>query len=187
MMRTMRTFIGIDFERELKNEIYELQQKLRSYAKKGRWKHSDNFHLTMKFLGEINPAQQEQIDNAMKKLCITREPFTLSLTGLGAFLGKDSIRVLWLGLDGDMQELQSLHKETDKVLTPIGFEPEKRKFKPHITIGQDIIFDYSFNQIQDIIDEVQLGMTRVNSLFLFKSEQIQNKLTYTKVSEYDFS
>ena len=53
----MRTFIGIDFEDAIKNNILELQNKLRKYVVKGRWKHSDNFHLTLKFLDEIDSEQ----------------------------------------------------------------------------------------------------------------------------------
>jgi RNA 2',3'-cyclic 3'-phosphodiesterase len=182
----MRAFIGIDFEKELKNEIYELQQNLKRYAKKGRWKHIDNFHLTLKFLSDISLTQQAQIDDAMKKLCINRKPFSIALTGLETFDGKDSIRVLWMGITGDTQELQLLHKEIDKALTPIGFQSEKRKFKPHITIGQDIVFECGIDQIRDTIGKLELGFTKVDSLFLFKSEQVQNKRVYTKVNEYDF-
>jgi RNA 2',3'-cyclic 3'-phosphodiesterase len=183
----MRAFIGIDFEREIKDEIYKLQQSLKAYTKKGRWKRTENFHVTLKFLDEINMVQKEQIDDIMRKICNGKSPFSLSLTGMGIFRGKDSIGVLWLGLGGETQCLQLLHRETDEALTPIGFIPEKRRFSPHITLGQDIVFDRSFIEVQDIIGEVQLGTTKVNNLYLFKSERIENKLTYTKVSEYGLS
>ncbi|NLY43051.1 MAG: RNA 2',3'-cyclic phosphodiesterase [Clostridiaceae bacterium] len=182
----MRTFIGIDFSRELKNKIYELQQELKKHAIKGRWKHIDNFHLTLKFLDEITLAQKAQIDEAMKKLCIDRSPFNLEINKLGIFNGKDSIRVLWLGVAGDIQQLQALQKEIDNALVPIGFEPEKRNYKPHVTIGQDIIFDCSFEQIRNMTEDIGFGTNRVNEIFLFKSEQVQYKRIYTKISRYDF-
>lgn len=184
-MSIIRAFIGIDFPREVKNGIYDLQQRLRKYALKGRWKHLDNFHLTLKFLDEISLTQQAQIDVTLKKLCIDRKPFNLSVTGMGIFDGRETIRVLWLGLAGDIQELQSLHKEIDQSLTHLGFQPEKRRFRPHVTIAQDLVFKCGFDQIQEAIGDVQLGMIRVDSLFLFKSEQVQNKRIYSKVSEYN--
>jgi RNA 2',3'-cyclic 3'-phosphodiesterase len=180
----MRAFVGIDFSREVKDEIYELQNRLKKYAIKGRWKHSDNLHLTLKFLDEISQTQKEKLDEAMENLCHNNKPFNLGFKGLGIFEGRESIRVLWLGLVGDIQSLESIHTEIDKALLPIGFLAEKRKFKPHITLGQDILFKSSFNQIKETVGEVEFGNIDINSLFLFKSEQIQNKRIYSKVSEY---
>jgi 2'-5' RNA ligase len=181
----MRAFIGIDFDNKTKNEIYQLQQRLKRYAIKGRWKHINNFHLTLKFLDEINTTQQEQLDDVMKKVCTTRQSFSLTVTGLGTFDGKDSVRVLWLGLGGDTGHLHSLHEEIDKALAQIGFPWEKRRFRPHVTIGQDIIFECDFDQIRDAIGVIEFDLIKVNNLFLFKSEQIRNKRIYTKVTEYN--
>jgi 2'-5' RNA ligase len=180
----MRAFIGIDFTPKMKKEIAELQKNLRKYALKGRWKYVDNFHLTLKFLDEIDFKQKAQIDNVMKNLCSVVKPFRLTLNGLGIFTGHDCIRVLWLGITGEIKELAFLHQEIDKALVTLGFPPEKRKFKPHITIGQDIIFNCGLEEIKDYVEKAEFDILDVNSLFLFKSEQIQNKRIYTKVSEY---
>ena len=177
----MRAFIGIDFDRDHKNKINELQQRLKKYAVRGRWKHTDNFHLTLKFLDDINMSQRMQIDNALKEICSTIKPFKLNIKDVGVFDGKDSIRVLWLGLGGDTEELVSLYKRIDELLTPIGFIPEKRPYRPHITIGQDIVFECGFQQIRDSIGNLNFEPVVVNSLHLFKSEQIANKRVYTKV------
>lgn len=184
-MSDIRAFIGIDFEEQLKNEIYKLQQRLKRYATRGRWKNIDNFHLTLKFLNEINWKQQQQIDRVMREICTGRKPFTLSLEGLGVFDGRDMIRVIWLGLSGDIRELGSLQKAIDNALTIIGFLPEKRRYSPHITVGQDIVFECPFEQIREVIGDVRLCPVNVEKLYLFKSEQVQNKRIYTRVTEYD--
>jgi len=183
----MRAFIGIDFDRNHKNKINELQQRLRKYAVRGRWKHIDNFHLTLKFLDDINMNQRLKIDNELKEMCSTIKPFNLNIKDIGIFEGRDSIRVLWLGLGGDTEELVLLHERIDEILTPIGFIPEKRPYRPHITIGQDIVFECDFQQIRDSIGEFNLDPVVVNRLYLFKSEQIANKRVYTKVSDYNMS
>lgn len=183
-MRIIRAFIGIDFSRELKNEIYKRQQIMKSYAHRGRWKYIDNFHLTLKFLGETTSAQREQINEIMKSICANEKPFCLQIKGVGTFPGRDSVRVLWLGLAGDIAPLQSLHQKIDTALAPIGFQPEKRSYRPHITIGQNIVFKRSTAQILEQMKDLQLGRVEVSSLFLFKSEQINNKRVYTKVQEY---
>ena len=180
----MRAFIGIDFPSELKKEIFTVQQTIKGYAQKGRWKDIDNFHLTLKFLGEINLAQQASIDAAMEILCAKVKPFSLAVKGLGTFNNKEKIKVLWLGIDGDLVELNSVHREIDISLAPIGFLEETRKYNPHITIGQDLLFAGNFDQIKETIGEIELGETNFSNLYLFKSEHVQNRLTYTKVREY---
>jgi 2''-5'' RNA ligase len=180
----MRAFIGIDFDDKLKKEIYDLQQRLKRYAVKGRWKHSDNFHLTLTFLNEVNLQQQRKIDEAMKKICLERKPFKLEISELGIFDGRDAVRVLWLGLKGDLQHLQTHSKDIDREFAPIGFPSEKRGFTPHVTIGQDIIFECPFDQIRSSIGPLSFDPVIVNNLYLFKSEQIQGKRIYSKVSQY---
>lgn len=185
-MILIRAFIGIDFQPDCKSYIYRLQQGLRKYAVKGRWKHSDNFHLTLKFLDEIDMEQQKRIDEALTLICGQQAAFSLKVSELGIFKGRDNIRVLWLGLTGDVKPLQDLSCSIEKALAPIGFLPEKRPYTPHITIGQDIVFESPFDQIRDSIGHINFGPMKIEKLTLFKSEQIQNKRVYTKISEYGF-
>lgn len=184
----MRSFIGIDFNENLKKEIYRLQQKLRKFSIRGRWKHSDNFHLTLKFLNEITDIQKKQIDDIIGKICAETAPFNISIKNMGTFNGRtpDSIRVLWLGLAGELEKLNSLNKNTEEAMTKIGFPAEKKGFNPHITLGQDIIPAGDFAAMQKQFGEIDLGTVKVDKLFLFKSEQIENKRIYTAISEYKF-
>ncbi len=183
----MRAFIGIDFDDRIKDNILELQQKLRKYAVKGRWKHSDNFHLTLKFLDEIDQKQQEMINENLKSVCSKYQPFNLQISGLGKFNGRDSIRVLWLGLAGDIQVLNFLQNTIENELVPLGFQQERRNYNPHITIAQEVIFECPYEEIIKTIGKFELNTSIVSSLYLFKSEQVQNKRIYTKVSEYKFT
>lgn len=180
----MRAFIGIDFEDEIKKRILELQQRLKKYAVKGRWKHIDNFHLTLKFLNEIDLRQQELINVAMRGICSKQKPFSLQISGIGKFNGRDSIRVLWIGLTGDIQILNSLQNAIENELAPIGFPQEKRNYNPHITIAQDVVFECGFDEIKKSIGKFELNSSVVDSIYLFKSEQVQNKRIYTKIEKY---
>jgi len=183
-MIVIRAFIGIEFDSVCKKYIYELQQRLKKYAVKGRWKSSDNFHLTLKFLDEINAKQQKQIDEAMLGICAGQNPFRLEITGLGAFSGRESIRVVWLGLSGNLHQLQPLAVKIENSMAKLGYPPEKRPYSPHITIGQDIIFECPFDQMKGFIEPIKFGPIDVNKVVLFKSEQIQNKRVYSKISDY---
>lgn len=180
----MRAFIGIDFSAELKKQLYELQQGYRSHARKGRWKHIDNFHITLKFFNEIDLSRQKAMDEAVSRICSGKDPFRLELGHAGIFPGKDAVRTLWLGIRGDLSSLYELQQEIERAAEPLGFPPENRKYRPHITIGQDIIFDRSFEEIQRELGEPVFPAIQADRLYLFQSEQVQNRRVYTKVSEY---
>lgn len=183
-MVCIRAFIGIDFDIDCKKYIFELQQKLRGYAVKGRWKHSSNFHLTLKFLDDISPEQKEHIDAALNGICNAQEAFRLTVSEAGVFQGKDMVRVLWLGLGDEVRILQHLASSIDESVSKFGFPMEKRRFTPHITIGQDIIFEQPFDEIRDSIGRISYGPMDVKTVNLFKSEQLQSKRIYTKISDY---
>ena len=181
----MRAFIGIDFDEHTKNKIWNLQREYQDIALKGRWKHRDNFHITLKFLSELNTGQEKIIQEALAEICGKYSPFELKLTEPGIFKGRDYIRALWLGVDGNLTRLHTLQSEIDFALEPIGFQRESRKYNPHITIGQDIIFDNGFEQAKRSIEPTNFEPMLVMRLYLFKSEQIQNRRIYTKVSRYE--
>ncbi len=182
----IRAFIGIDFEDEVNKKIYEIQQRLSIYTRSGKWKEIDNLHLTLKFLDEINMNQKIKIDEVIEKIISMESPLELTISGLGYFKGKGCIPVLWLGFNENNQKLYSIQEEICSKLTQIGFAPDKRKYVPHITIGQNIIFNCDFMKICDEIGEIKIE-TNANNIFLFESEQVDNKRVYSKKSEYCFS
>jgi 2'-5' RNA ligase len=180
----IRAFIGIDFDDGCKKYIFDLQQRLRKYAEKGRWKHSSNFHLTLKFLDEISLEQKELIDARLNEICRNQKAFSLNIEEAGVFKGREMIRVLWLGLGGEISTLRQLAASIDKSVSGLGFPMERRPFTPHITIGQDIIFQCPFDAVRDSIGKISYGPIEVKTVHLFKSEQIQGKRIYTKISDH---
>ncbi|MCX7745519.1 MAG: RNA 2',3'-cyclic phosphodiesterase [Clostridia bacterium] len=180
----MRSFIGIDFSKELKSKIADIQMKLRSDADVGRWKYIDNFHLTLKFLDEISKEQTDDIHQKLEEISERTEKFELRLEELGNFPGKDKIRVVWLSVGGELERLHHLQRQIDQALELIGFEKEKRKYTPHITIAQDVRFRSHFEEVKKRVLLDTLPSIKVDKLYLFKSEQIGNKRVYTPVREY---
>jgi 2'-5' RNA ligase len=183
----MRAFIGIDFSEEFKQKLASFQMMLRNDAVKGRWKHRDNFHLTLKFFEEISPIQQKPVMEVMKKVCKETVPFSLGFGGLGFFEGRDSIRTVYLHLTRDTDQLIELHSKLDQALEAVGFPKEARKFTPHITLGQDIVFSSDKLELLKKFSAPIQKTSMVNKLILFKSEQIQNRRVYTKMYAEEFS
>ena len=81
----MRIFVGIDLQPALKNEIVRLQNKIKPYAVKGNWKNEDDFHLTLKFLGDINEDQLKGLFETLEKNMGQFKPFSIHLKGLDVF------------------------------------------------------------------------------------------------------
>lgn len=175
----MRAFIGIDFSSELKNHIAAVQNRLRTYASGGRWKYSDNFHITLKFLGDIRQSQALEICRILKDICSRTSCFSLNISEIGNFPGNGCISVLWLGLGGELKKLNRLQKEIDLNLEGQGFKREGRAYKPHITIGQDILFKEPFENIKAGTQLNAFPWINVDRVILFRSEQILNKRVYT--------
>lgn len=182
----MRVFVGIDLSDQLKEEILKLQLRLKNFALKGRWKHADNFHITLKFLGEVNKEKLADIDGKLREASQQAHRFKLKISELGSFPGREGIRVLWMGLGGEMDALNRLQCQVENKMADLGFQKEKRSFTPHITIGQDIYFDRSFNGIKDLINIEDFKEIDVGSIHLFKSEQIGSKRVYTSLFEHSF-
>ncbi|MDD2534137.1 MAG: RNA 2',3'-cyclic phosphodiesterase [Eubacteriales bacterium] len=180
----MRIFIGIDFSNEIKQEIATVQEQLKPYTVSGNWKPSESFHMTLKFLGEVGAAQITPIHEAIKNACMSKKPFELNLSRLWSFDGKDSIRILWLGLGGELDQLQILQAKIDSALHALGFPAEKRGFAPHVTIGQDIVFKTSLEQVQNELGDIELKTHLVKSLVLFESHEFEGKRIYTKIEDY---
>lgn len=117
------------------------------------------------------------IEKAMEKVSI--EPFTLSLSGLGNFRrrGRD---LYWIGVD-KCTELTSLYKQLSKELTAFGFEIETREYKPHLTIGREIVMERNFDK--EVFSEGLLPISmEVSKISLMKSERINGILKYVEVS-----
>lgn len=182
----MRSFIAIDFSRSLKELIAQLQMELRATAVRGRWKHIDNFHLTLKFLDEIEPSQVEEIGRELQDICRDTLKFDLNISSLGNFPGRDCLRVLWLGIGGDLACLNRLQGRIDTQLEPLGFPREKRRYTPHVTIGQDVVFKEDFEDIRKIAVIERFPQIKADAVYLYKSEQIGSRRVYTPVSKFDF-
>ncbi len=96
-----------------------------------RWRPVENFHLTLAFIGETD---RHGFLNAVDALSVIDAPaFDLRLSGIGYF-GERQPRALWAGA-APSQELSHLQAKTEQALRRAGFDLERRKFKPHVTLA----------------------------------------------------
>ena len=123
----MRLFIAIDFN-ELRDYFEELQKQLPNNA---RLSFVKSFHLTLKFLGEVQPDKADEIIRILNTIKL--EPFAVHLDSVGIFPTENYIRVVWVGLKPEDKILE-LQKAIDESLKK--FFKKERDFKAHITLAK---------------------------------------------------
>jgi len=132
----MRTFIAIDFEQKIKDELSLFIQKLQAVSSNVKWIKKSGMHLTLKFLGEIEEDKTAEIKSCLSKISKNHDSFSLQLKGTGTFPpGKKKPRVLWVGVE-ENKKLAKLQSDIERELAKLGFPPEKRPFHPHLTLGR---------------------------------------------------
>ena len=132
-----RTFVAVPLPSETLGALRALSDKMPRVARDSvRWIDADGIHLTLRFLGGIEPDRVPQISESLLGAAAQSGRFALRLGGLGAFPSLDRPRVFWVGLDGELDRLKRLHARVEGALSRVGVEPEARDFEPHLTVGR---------------------------------------------------
>ncbi len=136
MPELIRTFIAIELPKAVQDALAEVEARLKKEKPPVRWVAPDKIHVTLHFLGEIPPAEVEAISAMTVRVAAEAAPFEIEATGTGVFPNSNRPRVIWVGIDGDMEKLEALHASLGRELAALGFPPEKRPFSPHLTMGR---------------------------------------------------
>lgn len=124
-----RLFVGI----ALPDPIIQHLGMLAGGVPGARWQRPDQFHLTLRFIGDVDGAAADDARVALSQ--ITAPPLELQLDGVGHFGEGRRIRALWLGVAPN-PALVALQAKVERALVEAGFAPESRKFKPHVTVAR---------------------------------------------------
>jgi 2'-5' RNA ligase len=172
----MRTFIAIEIPQELRNRLSALAGELaaglagQNAVSVLRWTAQSNYHLTLRFLGETTAAQRQQIGTMLEKATADCPPFSLMLDGLGAFPNWRRMRVLWAGIEGNVQRLADLQREVESGAQACGFAVERQGFHPHLTLAR-------------VSRDAQGGLIAQAGAFLATQKKLAQTLGQWQVSE----
>ncbi len=136
MPDVIRTFIALDVAQSVRQEVERLLVGLRCAGADVKWSNPQQIHLTLKFLGDTPSGQIPEIASVIERLAQRHAPLTLTVTTLGAFPDLRRPRIVWLGVDGDVDALHRLQNELEQRLSAIGIPHEERAFHPHLTLGR---------------------------------------------------
>lgn len=198
----MRLFVGVEVDPALKAQIKTLQQMLKPSFQSGGWKTEDQFHITVKFLGEVPESKLNSVKEAMNSAVHAysargHKPFELTIDrldyfGLGAAKqnGNRPVRVLWLGLSNThLESLNTLWQLTEDAFEAQGFQRDARPYAPHLTLAQDTAMLPAFNEAywQDyILKNLTHLPIKASALSLFHSAQVNGKRTYKVIERVAF-
>ncbi|HVO67506.1 MAG TPA: RNA 2',3'-cyclic phosphodiesterase [Syntrophales bacterium] len=187
--KSIRLFLAVDPSQEVLNEVGRIQERFKKTIQGDiRWVRPEGIHLTLKFFGYVSEADIANISQVVKNNTVNIKPFMLNIRRVGVFPSVNRARVLWLGMDGDIDVLIRLQKEIDIELQGYGFEMENRPFSPHLTLARikepkGLI---GLAKIMEKSEEYVAGSFSVDGLNLFKSTLTPKGAVYTKLEYFPF-
>lgn len=131
-MRTLRVFVGVPVDAAVAARISAVRTDFGAGAV--RWIPTENYHLTLKFLGDVEEPRIAAIRAALRETLVGTACFRVTARGLGVFPDARRPRVLWVGLAAP--ELTRVAGRVERGLEALGFERATAPFRPHVTIGR---------------------------------------------------
>ncbi len=179
----MRIFIGIPLGVKEKKQLQNIQKTVMEKSRGGRFTDVENFHLTLKFIGEIPEEYLREVKDGVQKGVEGIAPFTLVLQGFGTF-SKGKTRIPWLGVREGREGLRRLQENIEGALAEIGYEKESRPFQPHMTFGRKVSLSSSEEAyLQEILQETKVPV-EVTSVAVMESTRKNGKLVYPVIEGF---
>ncbi|MCS7240858.1 MAG: RNA 2',3'-cyclic phosphodiesterase [Candidatus Bipolaricaulota bacterium] len=180
----MRLFFCVELAEEVKRALAEVARVCRTALGDGSWVLPENYHLTVRFLGEVAEARLPQLLEAGKRAAAETQPFTLTLDLLGGFPEPRAARVLWVGSRAEPPEFQKLSWRVEEAVRALGFPPEKKGPVAHITLARF----KSPKDLRPLLARVvpNVPEAKLAELTLMRSELRPEGAKYTPLASWTF-
>lgn len=196
MKSVLRTFIAVDISPAVQSGIQKAMKPLIQAFPDIKWVNEPNFHVTLKFLGDVPMTGLYHVIREVEKVCRDVEPFDLVFSGIGAFPNMESPRSLWVGVQDGVKEIQQLAGKLDAALQELGFPPERRGFSPHLTLGRtrwrdrQRVSGESHASLQEMLEKQKdrfFGCSPVDAVIVYSSELRRNGPLYDPLATIELS
>ncbi|MBR9986438.1 MAG: RNA 2',3'-cyclic phosphodiesterase [Desulfosarcina sp.] len=181
MPKTLRAFVAVPIPDAVALFLMQIQAQLQLPKRNIRWVAAKNIHLTLKFLGDIDPSRVPAVAAQMDAAANATAAFSLTAKGVGVFPDLGHARVLWVGLVGDLDRLKTIQAALESGMASAGFKRETRGFGAHLTIGR-IRRRIDAQLISESVEPLKAVASdgfRVDRLMLLKSILTPNGPEYT--------
>lgn len=178
-----RLFIAMNIPEINLKEILQVRDEVYGKNDNIKWEEIDKLHITLQFLGDMENHKISNIKNELKNIAEKINQFETHFTRFGIFYRGNKPAILWVGIRNS-DELIKLQKSIEAAMTSLGFEPETRKFKPHLTLlrikgNEDLEKLNNFKK-----HKIWLDKFNITSFSLFKSELKQGGSVYTSLEKF---
>jgi 2'-5' RNA ligase len=134
----LRLFVAIALPQPIRDEIIRVQQELQPLVPRAvaRWVRPDQFHLTLRFLGDVPADGVEDLKQSVGAVCRNARPLSLRAEGVGFFPNPRASRVIWVGINDRAGRLVDLQQQIETAVAQFSAEPGEKNFTGHATLGR---------------------------------------------------
>lgn len=179
----MRMFVAVNLTSVAKREIERLSKQLAATRLPVRWVPRENYHLTVRWLGEQPEAARPRIVDVLADSAARAAPFDIRFGSVGAFPSPRRPRVIWIAIDAG-PALRVLRDELERSLAAVGFARDGRSFRPHVTLGRAAsdASPASFRSFATSTPELTIdGAVTIRSLDLMRSRLLPDGAQYERL------
>jgi len=183
----IRSFLAFELPPDIKDEVTRISREVKKTGLNAGWAKPANIHLTVIFMGNVNEKDIPHIISKIDQVACQYKSFDISLGGMGLFPDTRRPRVIWLGLDGDIEGLASLRDDLQKPLESFGIKQEKRPFRPHLTLGRfrkPVKERAVLKRVIDDYSDIYGPEGKLKELIMFKSELKPSGAVYTRIHSW---
>jgi 2'-5' RNA ligase len=183
----IRSFLAFELPKEIGEIVARTSLEMRNYGLDVRWVRPANIHLTIVFMGDVDPDRLTAIEAALYPVCSGQSPFRVALKGTGVFPNRRRPNVIWIGLAGDVEEMSQFREALQDQLASFGIQKEARTFKPHLTLGRfrrgsspGGALDLALSRFADLESPV----CDLRAMTLFRSDLKPDGPIYTRLKQW---
>ncbi len=183
---TIRAFIAIEIESEIKNKLSEYLSKLKRTGADLKLVAPENIHLTLKFIGYIEKEALVDLNKIINEAVFGIGPFSISIGNIGAFPSLKRPRVVFVCVQEKGDNLLRIYEKLDKGVERLGIKKESRKYVGHITLGR-VKSQKNISKLKSALisgTECYFGLEKVTSLSLIQSKLSSTGPIYTRLNNF---
>lgn len=183
-MDSIRSFIAFDLgNHEILSRISAVQRKLEGTGASLKLVNPQNIHVTLRFLGNIQASMVDRIYEVMEQ--VDFDAFQVEVCSVGAFPTVKRPRVIWAGIQKNLEKLQIISRQLASRLHALGFPSDSKAFSPHITLAR-VRSGRNKAELADCITaltDYMFGVLNLDCLKLKKSVLTPRGPIYTTLKE----
>lgn len=164
-----RVFIAVPLPKPIKDAISAWTEQHKGTLAFAKWVHPADYHITVQFLGDTSPTRISDIQENLKNITSGHKGFELKARQVGHFGRASNPRVLWAGVEGELEQLKSLQRAVAEGNRNLGFIPEDRSYSPHITLARKYAEDRRLSPEQLAGTPPEFGNWTADAIVIYRT------------------